>query len=719
MPTKKYANRAERKKAQRLRRKQRVQNQQQPTSVQGRKISTIRAKNEVRLNLAEGDRANIMVLAPLNANAIQAMPLAVISNGLIMGVENTFAKPISWAYLAFLQDLISILSAQVTPLSARIAYLNSILASFRPKTIPFKTGTISFSWTGVDAIASAPIVNVRNYKYYLYVPDGGTNPGGYSTQSPPPAYPTLSEAISVLSNLFSQVANDSVPHLIYKPDAEFTAAYKKDGSAFAAVSPYYGSGNEPTSSGAFSSGELEVPFKSIVLMGATAYSPSDGRVARKFNLTSGDTTSALGLAFLPGMTSTVYNTKYPIQYCFLDLDEVVLWLQQWFVTMVQKTFTTTVGTNTDLNLAMAPFPQSGQQFRIAVRQAVLGFFGYSQSMTQFLTYSQNPNGFEPFRVSTNSYGRNRFQMRMPEVLVENLRMLLPKFFDVNTKFKNEKNQLIVVPVWGIYKAVEDQPYNLSSLLWNDVLQTLVVQPLFSGAITNDPNPIDGTDTSGNCCDLNSNLIEALIQEWNDRVDLLCQTSVPTAYLGGNSDASLLLHTRFVKYVEIDVKLSKISKLRQRYIPTDCVVKKKLERTNSAAKQKEKVSEEEYYIPSGATLFRQVTTQVSALPAITEDYKLLYNYVILPTIVIEDDTPPTSKQVRVGTVQSHVLDFQVPDNPYDSTRGNKLLELGRMCAPGTANAEQDEIITVIKRMAESAQGGFVGDLLGALAREIPI
>jgi len=474
-----------------------------------------------------------------------------------------------------------------------------------------------------------------------------------------------------------------------------------------------GLGNSVVSAPA-SSAEMEVPFKAVVLVGLTKYDRAEGRVARKYNLASGDTTCALGLAFIPGMTMSVYNTKYPIQYCFIDLDEVVIWLQAWYGALVSQNATIGNGSFSEKTSAYTPFTYSPQLFRIAVRQTVLGFFATSQAMGQFMTYSEDSQGFEPFRVGLNCVGSNRMQMTMPLILIENIRMLLPKFLTIPTNYQNPKNQLVSIPVWGIYKANETTPYNLNIPLWDG--SALVYQNLFLGANTNDPSPIDGVDNIGNICNLNSGNISDFIIEWNVRVDLLKSASLPCAFLGGNSSGNLLLYTRFANYHEIDVNLDKISPFMRENIPKQYIKRTKVTRVISKGKTVEEEVLE--YIPQDGTLFNQFNLAFSSLPGITESAKFLTNYLIYPSMVIERDTPPTQRQARVALVQSHLLSQEQATYPIVSSRGNKLTELGRLCAPGLAASDSDELSQVLMQFSKENEGGFIGSLLGSLATELP-
>jgi len=308
-----------------------------------------------------------------------------------------------------------------------------------------------------------------------------------------------------------------------------------------------------------------------------------------------------------------------------------------------------------------------------------------------------------------------------------VRMLLPKFFDLPTKFANAKNQLVTIPVWGIYRANEEFAYNQVGPLYDSATNTLIDSFLFALPTGNDPSVIDGKDVSGNACDLNCNIISAFIEEWNERLASLASVAGPTGYLGGNSNASVLLQTRFAVYQNVDVDVKNFTPYRKKNVPPAFIVKKKIERTmskgNTRTGTKEiMIKEDEYeerYIPPSGSLFTQITQSFSSLPAITEDYKLLTNYLIYPTIVIEPTSPPTAKQARTGLVQSHILDWNVASNQAASSRGLKLVELGKLCVPGIAAGIMDELLAVIKKQSETDKGGFIGDILSTLARELPV
>jgi hypothetical protein len=324
------------------------------------------------------------------------------------------------------------------------------------------------------------------------------------------------------------------------------------------------------------------------------YSAANGRVARNFNLGSGDTTCAFGLGLCPEFDYTSYNTRFPVIYKYLNLDEVVFALMAWYYSLVQAAIATLpIGTSTnsfiqpDIMDALVPFTWSDQQFRIMVRQVILYYYANSAALTQFLKYSNAPNAFEPFRCGSNCYPANMdTTMFMPTLLIENLRMLQMRTFTFPQKFFNKKNTQTFVPVWGVYpKSI---PPNFFGVFLNNETSTFE-SFIFTGDSSNDPNIIDGVDSSSNVCDLNnSSFVANMIYEWNARITLLSQLSLPTGQLGGSSNGVLLTTTRYAVYKqEQKTDLTLVSPFVKKRLPKQYIKTSTLTRTLSLKKRLKK------------------------------------------------------------------------------------------------------------------------------------
>jgi len=326
-------------------------------------------------------------------------------------------------------------------------------------------------------------------------------------------------------------------------------------------------------------------------------------------------------------------------------------------------------------------------------------------------------------VSSNCYGANLLkQFTVPIVLIENLRGLMMQYFDIPTKFHNDRNALVIVPVWGVYKNAQIPNPDSS---WRGNEQEVVLGPMFLGNSDDDPNIIDGTDPSNVCCDLNASIyVAAIVAEWNDRVDLLMSFSSTTGSIGGSGYGRLLTMTRYAKYVENpEMDVTKISPFVRRRLPDKFIKKRTLTRTTSIKKDKDskvKDSIVEVYVPPDSSLFIQVSPAVSSIGIITEAAKQSLSYMILPTIVLETGAVPLQRQYRVATLEGNVVDL-TPGSDENWIGLNRLAFISNIagkCAPGIAGSKNDELNNIVDTMNNTGQGGFLGDLIGALGPMLP-
>jgi len=657
-----------------------------------------------------------MVDVPVQVAAVEAMFAPFISVALSLGFNNSAVLQIYHAYVARMTDFINNLKGATPVVPARLTFENSICATYLPKNVPFKTGTLATSWTNTDAIQMPNSVIVRTYNFSMFVPTGAT--AGPWQLMTAPSVPTIEQATPILSKLYNYISSESVPHLRYTTKVDFEEEYKRDISGFGANATYYGQGNSSAGSPCKSS-EWEVPVKAPMLSVLSSLQPGSERVGRHLKITGGDSTYVMGSALFPAFEPAIFKTKLNPTFCFLDLDEIVLWLQGWYAALLNQAQKSSGIQNSD----GAPydyfvqFPYSAQQFRIAVRQAILGSFVQTQAATQFITYTTDNRGFEPFRVGTNCYGVIKQTLAMPLLMIENLRMLMPRYYSQAGNFSRTHNQQLFVPVWGVYKGLARIPINQSAQLWEE--GGLTSQPLFLTDITDDdPNVIDGYNTGGQCCNLNSAIVNEIIADWNDRIDQLQTFSSPTGFLGGSSNASLLLFSRYGHFKPDNepIPLSQLSRLQRKLVPNCYIKKPVLTKTCSKSKLKTDTPQEEVYIPPDASLFTQYTDAYSSIGVITETSKQILNYFVVPTYAIEEnDQIPTVRQLRTANMQGHILEYKKVGDALDlDTRGQKLLELGSRCAPGIANAgKSDELISVLQAFSDTSKGGFFGSLVGTL------
>jgi hypothetical protein len=690
----------------------------------GKKLKTLSAGNRYltlfehpKYEVGEGVRHNVMIMAKADASSIEAYCFALISMGYARGWLNTTPTlSMFYAYSALIKDIIAVMSGEVNPIVIRPRWITDLFGSLAPKTVPTTTGSLVYSWTGLDSVITDSQFICRGYSYFMYDRTNNLQAGGWLTQDPPPAPPPGTDLVTIAAKLYNLISDSDNYSRQLVDNKDYKSTYVKDASAYAQYSPYYGTGNS-LAGGAAASSELEVPFSNGIISRFTNYATTTGRVSRSFKFVSGDSTSAFGIGYLRNFPLNAYRTKYAPVYKFLDLDEVVYLLEYYYVKLVQAALanmnfvSSGVVIPTETIFALQQFSYTPQQFRIAVRQAVLQMFSDSQNLAQFINYSSANNAFEPLRTGSNCYSSPvATTMIVPNILIENLRALMATSYDVGS---TDKDKLLVIPVWGVYTGAE--PPNVYSY-FKDEEGLATFGPLFTGVSTNDPNIVDGVDTSGNVCDLNSSSYVATIwEEWNNRLTLLNSLSVNTGNLSGNGAGAFLLMTRAVEYRETNRRVADISPFMRHMIDPASIVRKKVERSKST--KDTKPVEEDYYIPNRASLASQFTTAVSSLGILTETAKGIVNALILPVIVLENNTPPTIRQYRVANMENYVMDIPLTSGAINS-RLVDLQALASRMAPGIAAGDLDEITSVIKKLNDNDQGGFVADVFALVGQILP-
>jgi len=347
-------------------------------------------------------------------------------------------------------------------------------------------------------------------------------------------------------------------------------------------------------------------------------------------------------------------------------------------------------------------------------------FAASAALTQFMVPDVSFLGFESYRCGTNCYPVNlENNLRIPEILNENLAQLQYKVIDVSSKFYNSRNKLLVMPVLGSYKAERANNLNVTSKFLNSS-GVEVDADLFLPDDPALPNVWDGTDSSGNVCDLNNSVpITQLRNKWNDRIGQLQGYSTPVTTMGGSSPSPLILMTRAIKFQPIDAPLESLPTYYQKKIRQDFCTTKKIERTISTKKIFE---EKEYYVPPNGSIFTMNDLSVTSVINLSDSFKKLLSYLILPVINPDDGPLGVSLQnYRVYTRELKIFEFSTdnPDVQIYTSRAARLKDYAARCAPGIAGNSTDEVGNLLRHLGEIGGGGFLSDLLGEAVKLIPI
>lgn len=678
-----------------------------------RRVMVVRATKNLA---AESTRSNIMVIAQCVPRAIEASFCAIFTRACIFK-GNKPGSPAYWAYYAYMDDIRQIMGSEIPASGARLKYLNTILAAYIPKAVPFKADSeLVFSWGNVGSIVTAPSISIRGYNYYMYV-NGGSYAGIWEEQVAPSTPSSANLAFDKLSQVYTQVAAKTPGLELDSKDSTLSEKYKLDVSGYAVGVPYYGQATGEN--GPCYSCESEIKFKAPLLSGIAVYDRT--RVARKFNLNAGDPCATFGYPFLPNFNDKFFDTKIPPIFKFIDVDEFIYLTQVWYSKMVSA-FANTVLTNPssindDVLYALSSFKISPEAYRVYWRQIFLNMFAASQACAQFMTYSTDASGFEPLRVGSNCYPPNITGIQLPEIIVENIRMLQTKIYTQG----NSSDALMMIPVLGVYKSVENFPYNIEAIFYEGY-EGSAPFPVYGSicAGTNKdgiyPRIIDCSGTNNVPLFVNGSNLTEFIADWNFRYNILKAASLKSGILEGSSTGSLLNLTRYCRYNDNAINVSKLPHYMTRHFPKSMleertVVSKNIKRTNSIKDPKEPEKTETYFVPKQFDLYTQTTGAISSLYPISETVKTLCQYMVLPTLFIEaDNTPPLQRQVRVQNLEGYVWDWEEDSENGYASQALRLDNFAAICAPGLAANSIDELSELVSHMNTTGQGGFLGDVL---------
>jgi len=710
----------------------RSQQQQQTPSQVDKKSKVITPIVNNRHNRAQGTRSNIMIPAVLNTNAALASACGVLGQAYAKGfTQNNTTLPMYWAYLAFVNDLVAVMNQKISNVTGRLEYINEILSAYQPKSVPFKgVGEIAYYWDNATSVSPTNVVTVRGFgTYYWESQPSGVGPWNH-IQLAPPSPTSDDETTSALARVYNLLSTSSMIGQRYIKGTDLGSIFAKDVSGFAQVLNYYGSGNS-VATGPAQSSENEVLFKSIILAVMCNFVTNGTRVSRFLKFGSGDSTCAFGLGALPNFKMDWYRTCFAPIYKFIDLQEVVATLVYWYqaLTAQQAKLTPTGPSDLTLSSAVQKF-YTARQFGIAVRQTIMSIFNDTQSCAQFMRPSDTPNGFEALRSGSNCYGKQLSQtLRAPDILVENIAQLMFSSYEIKDRFHNSKNAQVIIPVWGVYTTALD--INPTIDVWDGT--AWVPSPMFAPAIATDPNYVDCTNPGGDVIDVNnSDLVQAIFDDWNDSTANMKTYSIASGYLGASAgNGNLLYYTRLYDFVSVDqvTPLNKfISKqaFAQRVFNNDRQVQKTVTRKDSKGKI---ISSdvETILLPPGSGIATARPVSYTSLAQITDTFKSAVNYLILPSLPLEPNVPPTQNQARVATLEAKIMPVDLDVTGQGNVRQFQIANAAAQFAPGIAASSTDSFSNVINAMNENNRGGFFGDLLGnvltvgakALGNAIPV
>ena len=644
---------------------------------------------------APGVQDTVAIETKVNTLSFNALPCGIVSYALAKGASNPYA-----IFRGIYEDILSILAGDLGTKSSRLAYLNQILGSLAPKTVPFRqTGKVAYTVQNPDITMTGPAMPIHGGKnYYMYIP-GDTISFSWTLQDVPPSYDAKDVSLHYIAAMERLAGR--LPHLKLLRDVQLGSEYMRDVSAYGRFSPYYGQGQ---GSGApMGSVETEVPVKASMLGVLQDFDPSYPRVARKLHQITGDACSNYSIGAYDFFPLQYYQSAVPPIYKFLDLNELAFQLASAMLAAIKLQLK--LGIDENNARLVAGFQFSWRRFLLMLRQHVIWNFP-EQCIGQFLSPDTEAGSFQAFVCGSNCGPKQPdVILQIPQTINENLKMLRAGTYQYETKkLENPRNRITYIPVWGMFKGAGVEAPEFNYQYDGDTIF------LFSAEEANQPDLWDGT-LNGAAADLNnSENMTQVTSTWNDFLDMTRTQWTGITAMGGAGFGSPLL--QFTRYVKFDVN-SKTMEQPSPYLfpraarPYVKKVETVLERKNS----KKEIKTTYVFSPPGSTIFAERTQAVSGIIPITATHKEYLPLLILPVVEVGSaDGLPDITEVQIGSQESYKVDFG---------KTATLDSLGMAYAAGDSNhvtgqaGKESAFGEYVKQLVKVSGGAFLGDLFSTI------
>jgi len=664
------------------------------------------------LKLAQGVVTNININTPINQTAFQFIPVGIVTLAMNRGYNVPYLF-----YLGIYDDIYSIATGGPGTAVNRLGYQNDIYIALAPKTIPFRqTGAIGFKFTQFASSPPGSFLTLDGGLFYYMYESAGAMLGVWALQDPP-SYAINPETIADGYATALQLLTGKAKHLQLVRGVDMSKRYARDASAYARNSVYYGQGAGSTG-GPNVSLELEVPFSSRMLGTLQNFDPLAARSSRVLTYASGDSISNWSIGALPTFFTSYYNGAITPFYKFLDLTELVHALLTAYIQAIELYIASTPNLTTELAaLLTGGFGCTYTQFFIMVRQQVAYMFNDSQAIGQGITPSTSVNGFRPFIMGSNAYGRKPQELiQIPTVLNENLRCLKMAIRPYSTKqYANSNNHITHVPVWGTFGGYVPLVYSFN--IDGTPINLFIAENLDP----NTPSVFDGT-SGGDVVDFNDTpLIATICELWNENMRVLTNMFSSLTVMGGDATAGPFLQfTRYCAFNSINLDITNRRRVPRFWDPYIKEIEEEKEVVGTVSGLTKKVSKtaikskKRIYAPPNSSILSQYTIAYSGMIPISPTHKENFCNIILPVVEVSPagNSLPNMTQIQTATQEPYLLNLIGVSN-IQSNRGDEIQNAIINYVVGAAG-KKSELSEFVSGMSKENEGGFFGDLFAAIA-----
>jgi len=617
-----------------------------------------------------------------------------------------------------------IASGTIAPANVPLVF-RDLIAALLPKTITTRSGnTISYGWTYENQAALTPYT-VGGFPWLFMEPliDTNTYLTGAAVVNPTPDQLAYGKIIALIDKTRNK--NLRIVGNVPSDSPLFTSV-----SAFARNYVYNGlqctGGNV---AGFYKDIELEVPIFHPCMSQFTGYG-TDTRAPRYLSLGSGDACVSYALPQHPGWGG--YGNQGHIIYKFIDFENIYDTLCLW-ACKCKESLISCNDAGFDSSVYTSSFTFSQQDFRITLRQALIGFFAENY-WTQFqgpLAADTDQNWFQPFYVNGATYGAAQFQMfQLPLLIRENLAALKHRVIKASKKYK-----IHIVPVLGRYRADTPSVYTYSAVTLVDSVPTALTQSLFTISAQSPINLIDASRPDG-YVNLNGSYYQNVMNDWNSFCGGVNKVSTVITAIGSDAGPPGLVvlsmtrqvqdssnntkHIEVVQNLELDTRYSKRQSVSKKVELAPAATLRPLQIMKRVSNYQKASALELGAIPP-STSSRLSSVSLTSIKAVTSEELSLLQNLIVPTVRFD---PYSTQVLTMSKYQTEVGEFssaqflnttQLVAAPAGLASVLQTWStLAGMCVKGQGG-ECSEYASIMQMLCETGHAGFLAGILGGFAK----
>lgn len=683
-------------------------------------VDTRMAKSEVGSSILKVVSATdrvVEIQAQLNYKAIETFGRAYIEAALKKGwAASLKANQLSYpyqAYVFFINVVLKACQGLTLGISRAPKWLWGFLSAIKPKSVPYKTGTVSYSWVMEEGTPYIPACTT-SFPFTTMGVRTANQVNGFNTLTDI-SY-SEGQGEQAIQALFAVFADGPMNTVVEAPP---TDPFANDTSCFSASYTEFGY-SEETNAGGFLTTLYNEKKITCPLLAKFAYY-YDGPVTRAFCETdvSSGTASYIIPRILEFESADEFRNKVrPIfkYFYFEEFFEVLSLIMAGALENNQRDFN---------SRPVPPCPLTAQQVRILLRQNLVPIFNNEFAADLVFGYGYVTPMF-PFSVGANGSAVHNAHMLLPTFFVENIRACARKKIRLSAKFKKEVLDYVPVLAGSLMPITPNYTYDGTSG------STLLY------AVSESETPIDIQEASVIIdgikvpLDLNSGELDSLASIWNDWISQLGSYLSSLATIGSEkginalSTVSYTLHSKTIEAgADVGGPLPKVASTLGAQASA-----KSLGRQNSKGKfalglstQKEVGTVAPAVGPGGLDVFQIISPQVvtSNCPVYDGMWKYL-SVMILPIKLAQaggalNNADISSNQVLFIEPYSIALESTGPSEAVGvSTMYRRHLAMAKLDLR-TPLSPKKEVEVDLETLLVHGRGGLFASLAGMFAEDV--